>query len=621
MPFLFNRTSWTSSPRLILLAALALQGTVSVGEEQPQPSEDQQRLIDLLDAAGGEYSADQSGKKWELQSVDLRDATLTEELLDLLGQQQSLQNLYFYQTPLTDDGIKRLGALKDLTYLRMRSTLVTDEGLRSLGSLTSLNSLSLSNCEVTGEGLVAMSHLPLERLRVGFTGVNDDGLAAIGRITALKDLSMLAVPISDKGIAHLTRLSNLELIEMRGTIVTDAAMEHLAKLKNLRGIGLNGTLVTGPGLAHLGDLPELTSLDISRTGLRDKSLVHLFGLSNLTIIELEQSKLTQAGVRELSRVLPQLQFSGIDTLRPGDSEKAKQLLREQGEQAIAEYDRRVLEESSPRKREVIEALRRRDDRVTSYHYEWKQTQVSDMGTPDTEDDIELPQEHSVTVDGHRYASEMQGKELTQNIRISGNATSTFERRVTTSQQPASTLPVRRQLRFDGEFIQQLTEYPDSEIPASGFRQPAGRVYVAGSETWPVLAAYSTFDRTIVPVDWRRIEVADEPELVEGRPCIQLRQVQVIDYMKILQTWTIDPTRDYAIVRYTHRFGDQEPNPVMEIQHRQTDDNGWVPTSWTIHQQNGAALNVTTATVTKMELNVDTTDDEFALEFPPGVGVD
>jgi len=657
MPFSFDRPVWTSST---LMMVLALPGTLCVGQEQrpvaeavpsvgnqllfddglqqvendrPQPSEEQQRLIKQIEAVGGQYDVDESAEKWELQSVYLQDAALTNELLDLLSRQHSLQQLSFYQTPLTDDGVKRLGTLKNLQYLNLHSTLVTDEGLKSLGSLVSLNRLTLGSCEVTGEGLVAVTHLPLERLYVGSTSVNDDGLAVIGRIAALKDLSMWGVPITDKGIAHLRRLSKLESLNMRATIITDAALEHLAKLRNLQDLDILGTLVTGSGLAHLRDLPNLTSIDISRTALRDKSLKSIFPLQHLTRIDLEKTKATQAGVRELWRVMPRLEVQGIETLRPGDEETARQLLREQGDLAIAEYDRRLLEESSPRKREVLQTLRLRDDRVRSYRFEWEQTTVSDKGTTNADDDVEIPLKYSLTVDDRRFASAMQGSEVTQNTRTSGNATFSLGRLFTTRQSVAAQR-VKRQSRFDGGFDQELLEYPDSKIPATGIRRLAGRASGTRTEMWPLLWTYSTFDRSIVNLDWRRIEVADEQESIEGRPCIQLRQVDAqqnvftfqngittqVD-LTTRQTWSIDPSRGHSIVRYTTGYGEQEPNLVMDIQHRQTEDDGWVPTGWTIRQQNGTASDITTATVTKMELNVDTTDDEFALEFPPGIGVE
>ncbi len=663
MPFLLDHTVWTSSTRLLLLMTLASQGTVCVGQEQrplpeavpsvgnqllfdngpqqaeserPEPSEEQQRLIKQLDAVGGGYNIDQTSEKWELQSAYLQGAPVTDELLDLLARQQSLQALSFHETPLTDDGVKRLSTLKNLKSLALYTTLVTDEGLKSLGSLVSLNRLNLGSCELTGKGLVAMTHLPLERLSFSSSPVDDDGLAVIGRISTLKSLSLWGAPITDKGIAHLSRLSNLESISLKETIVTDAALEHLGKLPHLQSITVRGTLVTGPGLVHLRDLSELTTLDISRTGLRDKSLVHFFEMPQLTNLDLEQVKATQAGVRELWRAMPGLTIQAVETLHPGDEDTARQLLREKGDQAIAEYDRRLLEESSPRKREVIEAMRLRDDRVKSYRIEWKQITINDNGTTDAGDDVKLPQENSLTVDDRRFASVTEGSEVVQSTPNSGNATFSFGSlgRLFTPRQPAPMQRVKRLSRFDRGFDQELLEYPDSNVPATGIRRIAGRASGTRTEMWPLLWTFSTFDRSIVNLDWQRIEVADESVVVEGRHCLQLHQDDVQQNGFTMQngimtqvdltfrhTWSIDPSREYAIVRYTTGYGEQEPNLVMDIQPAQTKTEGWVPASWTIRQQTGGASYVTTAQVTNIALNVDTTEDDFTLEFPPGIIVE
>ncbi len=664
MPFTINRTFRTASTRLLLFMVLAWQRTVCVGQVQPpvgetgpsgggrlifqngvqpdavqqaKPSEEQQRLIEQIVGAGGQYNADEYGETWTLRSVYLRDAAVADELLDLLAEQPSLQYISFYQTPLTDAGLRRVSRIKSLERLNLHSTLITDEGLKCLAALGNLKTLMLGSCEVTGEGLVALTHLPLEWLYVSSTAVDDDGLAVVGRMATLRNLSLWGAPVTDKGIAHLTRLNKLESINLKETIVTDAALEHLAKLPKLKDISVRGSLVTGPGLAHFGDSSELTSLDISRTGLRDKSLVHVFPMRHLTSIDLEQVKATQAGVRELWRVMPGLEIQGVETLHPGDEDTARQLLRDQGDLAIAEYDLKLLEESSPRKRELIQAMRLRDERVKSYHVEWKHTTVNENGTPDADEEVKPTQEFTLTVDGHRFASSMQGSEVVQNDGNFGNAP-LIVNRTFLPQQPVTGQRVERLSRFNGVYDQQVTRYPDSNIPSTSVRQLAGRTRDTPMEMWPLLWTYSTFDRSISNLDWLRIEVVDEPETVDGRPCIQLRQrdpaqtgitiqngVTTENDFTFQQTWFVDPSREHSIVRYTSGNGGQQPFLVMDIQHRQTDDDGWVPTSWTIRPQTGAGsnvtTNVTTAAITSMKLDIDTTDGDFDLEFPPGTGVD
>ena len=80
---------------------------------------------------------------------------------------------------------------------------------------------------------------------------------------------------------------------------------RLAGLPKLTGIFLGGTQVTNEGLVHLKKLTNLRTLSLAgSTQITDTGLVHLKELTNLNWIILDDTPITDSGVAELKKALP-----------------------------------------------------------------------------------------------------------------------------------------------------------------------------------------------------------------------------------------------------------------------------------------------------------------------------
>ena len=169
-----------------------------------------------------------------------------------------------------------------------------------------------------------------------FNDITDAGLVHLKGMTNLRSLRLSGPKITDAGLAHLKDLTNLQTLNLRSTQVTDAGLVHLKGLTNLRELDLNRTKVTDAGLVHLKGMnlkrliiPDQaqtdtglkhylaaikppTELHLNKHRMRpllnwsitDSGLVHLKGLTNLKSLSLYKTQITDAGIAELQKALP-----------------------------------------------------------------------------------------------------------------------------------------------------------------------------------------------------------------------------------------------------------------------------------------------------------------------------
>jgi hypothetical protein len=123
--------------------------------------------------------------------------------------------------------------------------MVNDENLEVLGELPELRVLTLTNTRVTDEGLLQLSRFPkLNCLYIG----NIDHVKLIGPAGAkLNTLPLL----TGKGLAKLKDLPNLQVIQLIGRLTADSDLHALHELKHLVFVDLMNTSVTDAGLAEL----------------------------------------------------------------------------------------------------------------------------------------------------------------------------------------------------------------------------------------------------------------------------------------------------------------------------------------------------------------------------------
>jgi len=176
---------------------------------------------------------------------------------------------------------------KPVIKVDLRRTKVTDADLEILKGFTQLRSLNLHNL-----------------------GVTDAGTKQLEGLTALEHLDLGHTKVGDVSLEHLKGLTKLKTLVLDDTAVTDAGLKYLKELTDLRDLNLClCTKVTDAGVGHLAGLTRIQVLDLNSVQLTDAGLKHLDGFTELEWMNVGDTKVTEAGVQELSRVLPNAKIS------------------------------------------------------------------------------------------------------------------------------------------------------------------------------------------------------------------------------------------------------------------------------------------------------------------------
>lgn len=171
---------------------------------------------------------------------------------------------------------------KPVIKVDLRRTKVTDADLEILKGFTQLRSLNL-----------------------GSLGVTDAGMKHLKGLTALEHLNLAHTTVGDAGLEHLKGLIKLKELSIADTPVTDAGIKHLKGLTDLRSLNLClCTTVTDAGVENLAGLTKIQVLDLNSVQVTDAGLKHLHGFTALERMNVGDTKVTKAGVKDLSRVLP-----------------------------------------------------------------------------------------------------------------------------------------------------------------------------------------------------------------------------------------------------------------------------------------------------------------------------
>ncbi len=101
-------------------------------------------------------------------------------------------------------------------------------------------------------------------------------------------------------------LDEVVAIHLDGSDVSDADLAHLNELPALQELSINDTQVTDAGLGHLKSLTGLKGLllEYNHPQLTDAGLKHLEGLTGLQSLLLSGTQVTDAGVSEFQKALP-----------------------------------------------------------------------------------------------------------------------------------------------------------------------------------------------------------------------------------------------------------------------------------------------------------------------------
>jgi Leucine-rich repeat (LRR) protein len=267
-----------------------------------------------------------------LETLNLEGTRVTDAGLKELTRLKNLRTLNLAATQVTDAGLTELAPLRNLQRLGLATTKVTDGGLKELAPLKNLRVLNLVRCNVTAAGMRHLAALTsLQTLRLVGTPITGAGLNELARLKNLQSLDLNSTPVTDAGLKELASLKSLRTLDLSDTRATDAGLKQLTALQNLRTLRLGGTKVTGAGLKELAALEHLQTLDVvteltdadlkglaALKGLQsislggdvtDAGLRQLTSLKELRLLRLYGTLVTESGVNEIRRALPQCWIS------------------------------------------------------------------------------------------------------------------------------------------------------------------------------------------------------------------------------------------------------------------------------------------------------------------------
>ena len=112
------------------------------------------------------------------------------------------------------------------------------------------------------------------------------------------------IHVTDAGLVNLKGLTMLQTLILGETKVTDAGLMHLKRM-NLKMLDIPTEAKTDIGLKHyLAAKQPPTQLFLFGWQITDAGLAHIKGMTSLRKLYLTDTKVTDAGIAELQKTLP-----------------------------------------------------------------------------------------------------------------------------------------------------------------------------------------------------------------------------------------------------------------------------------------------------------------------------
>ena len=210
-----------------------------------------------------------------------------------------------------DEALQDLALTPDLKALFLRDINVTDEGLTQLAQLSSLEWLVLDNVRISDRGLAALADLPrLRRLWLQHLPITGSGLAALESAAGLYELSLYTDQLTPEGVEQVGRLSQLRTLVI-GSRLPAGSAAHLAALPELQDLAVVRTALSAEVAEELSHAPALRRLQIVDSRLAPAAFKPLGRMKTLSSLHLGHSEFDAGELRELMRLRPEINVSGI----------------------------------------------------------------------------------------------------------------------------------------------------------------------------------------------------------------------------------------------------------------------------------------------------------------------
>ena len=149
---------------------------------------------------------------------------------------------------------------------------------------------------------------PVTSLSLSGPSITDEKIANLRGLASLCGLECDQCAITDEGVNTISQVPTIEWVDFFGCDnLTDNAIIHFARMKGLHSLAIynaNGK-ISGRTLSCLAGLQEFTNLRIDCSGVSDDAVEAIGSLKHLTNLDIRGTSITDAGIRRLSRLLPE----------------------------------------------------------------------------------------------------------------------------------------------------------------------------------------------------------------------------------------------------------------------------------------------------------------------------
>lgn len=228
--------------------------------------------------------------------------------LALKSQWQKLPplRLRFLNAVVDWKGLKALSKTK-VSEVSLEETPFSRSDVKYLGYLKELEYLLIPRVDLRGQILEPLTTSPkLNNLVIKDGQIDRDGWSKIGLINSLTTIGATGTTgWSGKDIEPIGDLKLISL-DLQDTNLGDDGAECLSAIRTLNSLAVNNCRITDTGLKQLSRLTALENFYIVSNDVSNDGLMNLKEMKGLSILKAQNTRVTQAGVDKLNKVLPHL---------------------------------------------------------------------------------------------------------------------------------------------------------------------------------------------------------------------------------------------------------------------------------------------------------------------------
>ncbi len=191
--------------------------------------------------------------------------------------------------------VPAMKALSRVTGLHLNGSKVTDAGLASLEGIDNIGHINLERTAITDAGLAHLKNMThLRLLIVSDTNVTDAGVASLKKSLPHLQVTRLSHAEIDSQLA-ITNAGGVKDVDEHGRLIQ---IHFTRRLNDFQLLGLQKHLEVWKS--------TLRSIDLTDCHITDRGLAALTGLTSLRQLTLKDTDVSVAGVKSLTRTVPNL---------------------------------------------------------------------------------------------------------------------------------------------------------------------------------------------------------------------------------------------------------------------------------------------------------------------------